>query len=83
LPTETNNTTNYYAWTNLSKTHVSLLKQTQSIVRCTHDFTVVITYPSHTGTVVPECYKDDVESLWKNLVLNSQQHKTCTCWTVF
>ena len=31
---------------------------------------------SHAGTVVPECYKDDVESQWKSLKFDPRHPKT-------
>ena len=32
---------------------------------------------SHADTVVPECYKDDVESLWENVKFDRRHPKTC------
>ena len=33
-------------------------------------------YGSHAGTVVPQCYKDDVESQWKSMKFDPRHPKT-------
>ena len=35
-----------------------------------------MTPQSHAGTVVPECYKDDVDSQWKSLKFDPRYPKT-------
>ena len=46
------------------------------LVHNDHGISDTVAIRSHAGTVVPECYKDDVESQWKSLKFDPRHPKT-------
>ena len=43
-------------------------------------YRIVVHASSHVGTLVPECYKDDVESQWKSLKFDHRHPKRLNRW---